>query len=216
MCEPDSLAAAGKWVKNHPRYQFKKLSIVPVRDKSQKGRGRPKTDEPVTVSYMVNAEIKHNPEFIQQEKRNLGRFVLTSNDLELSPDTLLGYYKGQGTVERGFRFLKDKSFRVSEVYLKKNSRIQALAMIMLLCLFIYSMVEFRLRQALERTGETVISQTKKQTQRPTLKWVFFLFRRVREYSVVVEEKRITKISNLSGDLMKILGLLGPPYEKYYF
>jgi transposase len=146
----------------------------------------------------------------------LGRFVLATNDLELSPDTLLEYYKEQCTVERGFRFLKDKSFRVSEVYLKKNSRIQALAMIMVLCLFIYSMVEFRLRRALERTGETVISQTKKQTQRPTLKWVFFLFRRVREYSVVVEGKRIAKISNLSGNLMRILGLLGPPYEKYYF
>ena len=66
--------------------------------------------------------------------------------------------------KEGFRFLKDKSFRVSEVYLKKNSRIQALAMIMVLCLFIYSMVEFRLRRALERKGETVISQTKKQTQ----------------------------------------------------
>ena len=89
-------------------------------------------------------------------------------------------------------------------------------MIMVLCLFIYSMVEYRLRQALERTGKTVISQTKKQTQRPTLKWVFFLFRRVREYSVVAEGKRIAKISNLSGDLVKILGLLGPPYEKYYF
>jgi len=175
VCELDSLAAAGKWVKNHPRYQFKKPSIVPVRNKTQKGRGRPKTGEPVTVSYMVNAEIEHNPEFIQQEKRNLWRFVLASNDLELSPDTLLGYYKVQGTVERGFRFLKDKSFRVSEVYLKKNSRIQALAMIMLLCLFIYSMVEFRLRQALERTGETLISQTNKQTQRPTLKWVFSCF-----------------------------------------
>jgi transposase len=91
----------------------------------------------------------------------------------------------------------------------------------LLCLFIYSMVEysmveFRLRRALERTRETVIGQTKKQTQRPTLKWVFFQFRRLREYSVVVEGKRIPKISNLTADLMKILGLLGPPYEKYYF
>ncbi|MFA5003103.1 MAG: IS1634 family transposase [Methanolinea sp.] len=216
VCEPDAMAAAEKWVKNHPRYQFKELSIVQVTHKTRKGRSRPKADEPITVLYIVNAEIEHNPEFVQQEKRKLGRFVLATNDLELSPDTLLEYYKEQGTVERGFRFLKDKSFRVSEVYLKKNSRIQALAMIMVLCLFIYSMVEYRLRQALERTGKTVISQTKKQTQRPTLKWVFFLFRRVREYSVVVEGKRIAKISNLSGDLMKILGLLGPPYEKYYF
>jgi len=216
VCEPDARAAAEKGVKNHPRYRFGEISVVPVKHKARKGRGRPKTDEPVTVLYALDAEIEHDPEFIQQEKRKLGRFVLATNDLELSPDTLLEYYKGQGTVERGFRFLKDKSFRVAEVYLKKNSRIQALAMIMVLCLFIYSMVEFRLRHALDRTGETVISQTKKQTQRPTLKWVFFLFRRVREYSVVIDGKRITKISNLTGDLKKILGLLGPPYEKYYF
>jgi len=216
VCEPDARAAAEKWVKNHPRYRFKDLSFVPVTHKTRKGRGRPKLEEPVAVVYTLHAELEHDPAYIQQEKRTLGRFVLATNDIALSPDTLLEYYKGQGVVERGFRFLKDKSFRVSEVYLKKNSRIQALAMIMVLCLFIYSMVEFRLRQALERTGETVISPTKKKTQRPTLKWIFFLFRRVREYCVVVDGVRVTKISNLKADLVKILCLLGPPYEKYYF
>lgn len=99
--------------------------------------------------------------------------------------------------------------------MKKNSRIQALAMIMVLCLFIYSMVEFRLRRELERFGEMVISQTKKQTQRPTLKWAFFLFRMVREYTVIEEGIRVTKIANLNNDLRKILALLGQPYEKYY-
>lgn len=89
-------------------------------------------------------------------------------------------------------------------------------MIRVLCLYIYSMGKFRLRRALERTGETVISQTKKQIKKPTLKTIFSLFRRVREYSVIVEGKRISKISNLAADLMKILGLLGLPYEKYHF
>jgi transposase len=216
VCEPDAIAAAQKWLEKNNRYRFRDFLIVPVNRKTGKTRGRPKNDEPMTVLYNIEAEIEYKPEFIQQEMKKLGRFVLATNDIDLSPDTLLEYYKGQGAVERGFRFLKDKSFRVAEVFLKKNSRIQALAMIMVLCLFIYSMVEFRLRQALERTGETIISQTKKATQRPTLKWVFFLFRRVREFTVIVEEKRITKIANLTKDLRKILGLLGPAYEKYYF
>jgi len=95
-------------------------------------------------------------------------------------------------VEGLFRFLKDKSFRVAEIFLKKNSRIQALAMIMVLCWFIYSMTEFRLRRVLARSGETVTSQTKKQTNRPTLKWIFFRFRRVREFSVVIGDRRMTK------------------------
>ena len=113
--------------------------------------------------------IEHNPAVLAEERRILGRFVLATNDLELSADELLANYKGQGAVERGFRFLKDKSFRVAEVFLKKTSRIQALAMVMVLCLFIYALTEFQLRRELERTGETVTSQTKKQTQRPTLK-----------------------------------------------
>lgn len=215
-CEPDAVAAADKWLSKHTRYRFRKVSIMPISRKTTKKRGRPKIDEPMTTVYCLDVELENNPEFIHQEIQKMGRFVLATNDLDLSPDTLLEYYKEQGVVERGFRFLKDKSFRVAEVFLKKNSRIQALAMIMVLCLFIYSMVEFRLRQALERTGETVISQTKKQTQRPTLKWVFFLFRRVREFSVLVDDRCITKIANLSTDLRKILALLGPSYEKYYF
>ena len=215
-CEPDAQLAAEKWLKKHSRYQFKELSVVPVNHKKGKTRGRPKSDEPVDVSYLISAEIELDSVSIQQEKHKLGRFVLATNDLDLTPDSVLGYYKNQGAVERGFRFLKDKSFRVAEIFLKKNSRIQALAMVMVLCLFIYSMVEFRLRRELERSGETVLSQTKKPTRKPTLKWVFFQFRGVREFSVVVEGNRIIKIANLKDDLRKILGLLGKPYENYYF
>jgi transposase len=216
VCEPDARAAAEKWLENHPKYRFQELAVIPVTHKVRKTRGRPKTDKSVTVSYLISANLKMNPDAIQKEKLKLGRFVLATNDLSIAPDLLLDYYKNQGTIERGFRFLKDKSFKVAEIFLKKNSRIQALAMIMVLCLFIYSMVEFRLRRDLKKSGETVTSQTNKPTQRPTLKWVFFQFRRVREYAIVNEKIRLVKVANLSGELRKILGLLGPPYEKYYF
>ena len=88
-------------------------------------------------------------------------------------------------------------------------------MIMVLCLFIYSITEFRLRRELERSGETLTSQTKRQTQRPTMKWTFFLFRRVREFVVVEDGRRVKRVTNLSEELRKILGLLGVAYENYY-
>ncbi len=100
--------------------------------------------------------------------------------------------------------------------MKKTSRIQTLAMIMVLCLFIYSMTEFRLRRELERVGETVTSQTKKQTQRPTLKWTFFLFWRVREFVLVADGERVKRITNLNEELRKILGLLGSEYKDTIF
>ena len=77
------------------------------------------------------------------------------------------------------------------------------------------MTKFRLRRELEQSGETVTSQTKKQTQRPTMKWTIFLFRRVREFSFVEGERRIKRITNLNDELKKILRLLGGDYEKYY-
>ena len=214
-CEPDARMATEKWLERHPRYQFRNLDIATITRKQEKKRGRPKSGEPVQVSYKITAEIEYNPEVLAEERRILGRFVLATNDLELSADELLANYKGQGAVERGFRFLKDKSFRVAEVFLKKISRIQALAMVMVLCLFIYALTEFQLRRELERTGETVTSQTKKQTQRPTLKWMFFRFRRVREFVVVVEGRRVKRVANLNEELQKILRLLGKEYEKYY-
>ena len=64
----------------------------------------------------------------------LGRFILASNDMNINHEVMLEYYKEQMTVERGFRFIKDQSFHVSEVYLKNESRIAALSMLMVLCL----------------------------------------------------------------------------------
>ena len=101
----------------------------------------------------------------------LGRFVLASNDLEIDDETMLQHYKGQQSVERGFRFLKDKRFNIAQVYLKKEERIQALAMIMVLTLLVYSIAEWLLRKRLMETGNSIPNQLKKPTQKPTLKWV---------------------------------------------
>ena len=126
----------------------------------------------------VEAEVELNEESIANERARLGRFVLASNDKALDGELMLQYYKGQNAVEKGFRFLKDKSFRVAEVYLKKEERIEALSMIMALSLLIYSIAEWMIRQKLKETSETVLNQLGKPTQRPTLKWIF---QKVQEY-----------------------------------
>ena len=102
------------------------------------------------------------------------------------------------------------------VFLKNISRIQALAMIMVLCLYVYAVSEYKLRKGLKESNETVPSQNGKPTQKPTMKWVFFMFRRVRELSLRIEGKIITKVLNLDQSIRKIITLLGSECEKYYF
>ena len=111
--------------------------------------------------------------------------------------------------------MKQKSFHVAEVYLKKEERIEALAMIMVLCLLIYSIAEWKLRERLKETGETVPDQKDKPTGRPTMKWVFYLFRGVSEVVVKIGDEVNYEVANIKDVLVKILCLLGPECEKYY-
>jgi transposase len=76
--------------------------------------------------------------------------IVASLNLQLSLLTISkSCNKNQSKVEKGFRFIKDKSFRVSEVYLKKPQRIEALSMVMVLTLMVYSVAEWKLRERLK-------------------------------------------------------------------
>lgn len=61
---------------------------------------------------------------------------------------LLKEYKEQQACERGFRFLKDPLFFASRLFVEKAQRVAVLAMIMGLCLLVYSLGQRQLRQAL--------------------------------------------------------------------
>jgi len=88
----------------------------------------------------------------------MGLFIIASNDISLSPEEMLKYCKGQDRVEKGFSFLKGDTLSVSKVYLKNKARIVALTMIMVLCLMIYSIAEWKSRTKLEEENETVQDQ----------------------------------------------------------
>jgi transposase len=85
-----------------------------------------------------------------------GRFILATNDLDRERypvAQLLQDYKDQQSVERGFRFLKDPWFMVDSIFLKLPRRIEALMMVMTLCLLVYNLAQFRLRQRLKEQDQ---------------------------------------------------------------
>jgi len=215
-CEEDARAALERWKKENPYCMLETMEISTISTRENGKRGRPKKDEKLIVRYVVDAKAVRNEEITQNEKEYQGRFIIASNDLSLNAEKMLEHYKNQSQVEKGFRFIKDKSFRVSEVYLKKPQRIEALSMIMVLTLMIYSVAEWKLRERLKETGETIPDQVKKQTQKPTLKWVFMLMREITEVKIEVDSKIVTKIANMNEVKDKIIKLMGGNCEKYYF
>jgi transposase len=214
-CYEDAKRAANAWLSKHKGYQFEELSIEAKSRRLNGKRGRPKKGEELETHYSVKAEIVVDEQAIARKREKLGRFILATNDPGLTADEILSYYKSQSTVERGFRFLKDKSFHVSEVYLKKESRIEALAMIMVLCLFIYSIAQRTIRQRLKETGKFVRNQVNKPVQNPTMRWVFFLFRGITEATIQLGGASERGLANMTEELRDILSLMGEECEKYY-
>jgi transposase len=215
-CEEDARAALERWKKENPYFLLENVEILTVSARENGKRGRPKKDEKLIVHYVVTAEAVRNEEITLNEKEHHGRFIIASNDLNLDAEKMLDYYKNQSKVEKGFRFIKDKSFRVSEVYLKKPQRIEALSMVMVLTLMVYSIAEWKLRERLKETGETILDQVKKQTQKPTLKWAFILMRGITEVKIEIDSKVVTQIANMDEVKDKIIRLMGKNCEKYYF
>jgi len=214
-CEPDARKEAEIWLQNNKNYKFKKLEFRIQSKRINGKRGRPSKNEELESFCIIDAEIELDEDVIDKERAKLGRFVLASNDLEIDEETMLQNYKGQQSVERGFRFLKDKRFNVAQVYLKKEERIQSLAMIMVLTLLVYSIAEWMLRKRLMETGSSIPNQLKKPTQKPTLKWVFFLFNGVADVKVEIMGAVHRKMMHLTDVLKLILRLMGPECEKYY-
>ena len=215
FCEEDALKAAEVWIKDFPYVEFDKLELKSIKKRESGKKGRPLKDEILKTYYEIEAEIKTNDNFFLKEMEKLGLFILASNDINLSPEDMLAYYKGQDKVEKGFRFLKDKTFSVSNVYLKKKTRIEALMMIMVLCLMIYSIAEWKLRTRLEEENETVPDQKKKPTKTPTMRWIFFLFQGVTELYTKNKGKIRSEILNMEDVNWQILSLMGEKCKNIY-
>jgi len=87
---------------------------------------------------------------------------------------MLKEYKEQQGVEGGFRFIKDPWFMVDLVFLKSPKRIEALMMVMTLCLLVYNFAQYKIRESLQDHNDTVPNQLDKKVQNPTLRWIFQL------------------------------------------
>lgn len=216
-CEADARTALEREVKGKPAWLD--LHTEVIAHPQYGGKGRPRTDAtPSGYQWQVMATVSVNFLQVVTEVVRKACWIVGTNVLErtaLSEQALIGTYKDQGGVERGFRFLKDPLFLASSVFVKKPQRIMALSFIMVLCLLVYRLAEFRLRSRLAETGQTIPDQVHKPTARPTMRWVFQCFEGIELLHVQTSAASLILILRLQPVHQLILHLLGPPYEKTY-
>lgn len=182
-------------------------------------RGRPKEGAtPKTTGYKITGQVVENKTKTDQLRRSKGRFILATNQLDKGalPDAnILTEYKEQSKTESGFKFIKDNTFEVGSVFLKKPSRIEALMMIMTLCLMVYAFVQYHIRLRLKEEKETLSNQLNKPTDKPTATWVFRIMRAISIVRVRVESAVQEFVANLDDLSIKVIKLFGPEATRIY-
>lgn len=175
QCEDDAKQAIDKFSKKL-KYHGTAYDIQPILQYPMKGRPKP-NKEKVCKRYRIEGSIYSDLTKIAKAKLALGRFILATNELNtdsLSYAGVLKEYKAQTHIEAGFRFMKDTRFSVDSFFLKTPKRIDALMMVMTLCLVVYNYAQYKLRESLKKNDDVLPNQLGKPVKNPTARWIFEL------------------------------------------
>ncbi|HBG01334.1 MAG TPA: IS1634 family transposase [Firmicutes bacterium] len=172
QCKPDAEARLKAILKDHDMLHALSGQVVEnVSVKRKPGRPRKNHPEPLleTITYGIEWTI-HPPteQKLEDWRQRKTAFVLITSVSEALYDDydVLKEYKKQINVEVRFRFLKDPMF-VNAIYLKTPRRVEALGYVILLAVMIASLLELRIRNALDREKSTISAGSRKNVQRPT-------------------------------------------------
>jgi transposase len=213
-CAADAAAAAHRLSKQLKFYNITQVSSKEITAQTDTNATNTRETSSSKLRFKVQAKLEPDTGAIAQETKACGRFILATNVLEakqLEADDMIVKYKEQQSAERGFGFLKDPLFFTDSVFLKSPERIEALALVMGLCLLVYTLGQRLLRHNLQRTNSKLKNQLGKQTNRPTLRWICQIFQSIH----LVSLQGIQQISNLTAERRAILNLLPLSCKSYY-
>jgi transposase len=217
-CAPDAEAALAQQLKQLPPWLTAQSQLIAHLKQARPGRPRTGTAPDRTV-WQVAATVAVEAAAVTRAVQRKASFLVATNVLDagqLADQELIQTYKDQHSVERGFSFLKDPLFLASSVFVKKPSRIVAFSLVMVLCLLVYRLAEYRLRTQLAATGQTVPNQLKQPTDRPTMRWMFQCFEGISRVGFTLPNgPPHHDIAGLEPLHEQVVALLGPSCEKLY-
>lgn len=209
-CQKDAENEFKKIEKRHP---FFSISYECKEELKYAKKGRPSIQNPSIGSvWYVKATFQKNEVAIENELNTKGRFILATNDLDEvhRPDSsIIKEYKEQQSVEKGFRFLKDPWFINDKIFLKSKKRIEALSMVMTLCLLVYNYAQYFVRNKLKEQNEFLPNQLGKPVQNPTMRWIFQMMTGVSIVKIIIDNSVTSElVSNVNELRRRVLVLFG--------
>jgi transposase len=217
-CEADAAAASAEYEgrgsgqrgrRPRPwRYHAVRYRVVAETRRTRRARrGRPaKTEAPPTeAGYRLGVEVTA---LANLEEDNGWAVLATTVPTEACGDTeiLQAYQEQNTTVEPGFRWIKNPA-AIAPVWLEKPERIAALAMLTVVGLLVYSVIQRQVRLYL-RTRDQQLPGNKGLTATPTAAVVLALFAPVALVQLWIDEQEVTQLSGVQSYHFLVCEALG--------
>lgn len=200
-----------KWKWHTTEWTVESEMFIKPREK----RGRPKAGEQPeegTRYFIKLMSIQEKDDVITKKREQLGLFILVTNreENEAWPNKrVLQTYKGQESAETRFRLLKDPAI-LDAVYLKKTERIEALVTVFIMAIFVYGVLEWRVREAMKNETEALLIPGKKKSFTPTGEMLLLMLKRIQIILITLEDGQVIRrlSDHIDPQVKRVLRLAG--------
>ncbi|ACN14832.1 transposase family protein [Desulforapulum autotrophicum HRM2] len=175
-------------------------------------RGRPKKDGSRALDkmmYSISCELAET-EAVENLKKETGCFVLLCNvdrdgQKGYSSYDILRTYKDQYGIEQNFGFIKNTPI-VNSIFLKKAERIEVLALVLLLSLLIWRLIEYNMRRYAKKENKDLPGWNKRRTFKPTSFMLMISFQYLMILKIGNHRRLNRPLSTKQLEYLKALGL----------
>jgi transposase len=209
FCQADAEKAATEFRKAGFVFYKSATQIVEI---PKYKRGRPQKDGSRVVNnmmYGVTATLMET-DAVTDLKKETGCFVLLCNvpiDGEKGYNSydILRTYKDQYGIEQNFGFIKNTPI-VNAIFLKKAERIEVLALVLILSLLIWRLIEYNMRRYAKEKNKDLPGWKRRRTNKPTAFMLMTRFQYLLVLKIGDHRQLARPLTKIQLEYLRALGL----------
>jgi hypothetical protein len=196
------------------RYHVVRYHLVSTTRRTRRvHRGRPAKTEPPPIAPCYHLGVAVPVHGVPEEEHGWTVLATTVSAERCADSEILQAYQEQNTtVEPGFRWIKNPA-AISPVWLEKPERIAALAMLTVIGLLVYSVIQRQVRLYL-RTHDQQLPGNKGETATPTAAVVLALFAPVAMVHVRLGSVEMRQVYGVNAYHLMVCEALGLDHAWY--
>jgi transposase len=184
------------------------------------GRGRPtaKSPQQQIVQLQLQLQFSRQSAAIEQAQQLLGwrLYVTNASTIKLSLSQAVIYYRDEWLLERGFHRFKRGNLPALPIYFQNQDRIVGLMFLLTIALRVFTLIEFVVREALQKSQRVLAGlydgNPKRATARPSTEQLLKTFCNLTLYFLPDSTIFITPLSDLQRQILLLMKLPESLYQ----